>query len=136
MASNQWHTLRVDFRDIYFVVTFDGKRAFVWKDETFKEAGKVGVSYVLARLARINARRLQLAVGLGQVGEFSFVLPSLGVAAGELDRPLYSAMLGAVALTIAASSVAVRLVAPAKERGAAVTSAAVLSRDASGGRCR
>src|SRR5437588_10027631 len=24
VASNQWHTLRVDFSDIYFVVTFDG----------------------------------------------------------------------------------------------------------------
>jgi hypothetical protein len=24
-------------------VTFDGKRAFVWKDDTFKDAGKVGV---------------------------------------------------------------------------------------------
>src|SRR5262244_238069 len=31
VASNQWHSLRVDFKDNYFVVTFDGKRAFVWK---------------------------------------------------------------------------------------------------------
>jgi monovalent cation:H+ antiporter-2, CPA2 family len=76
--------------------------------------GKVGVSYVLARLARMKVRPVQLAVGLGQVGEFSFVLASLGLATGELDRPLYSAMLAAVALSIAASSVAVRLVAPAK----------------------
>jgi len=43
VASNQWHTLRVDFKDNYFVVTFDGKRAFIWKDNTFKDAGKVGV---------------------------------------------------------------------------------------------
>ena len=43
VASNKWHTLRVDFKDNYFIVTFDGKRAFVWKDDTFKEAGKVGV---------------------------------------------------------------------------------------------
>jgi len=43
IASNQWHTLRVDFKDNYFVVTFDVKPAFVWKDNTFKEAGKVGV---------------------------------------------------------------------------------------------
>jgi hypothetical protein len=43
VASNQWHTLRVDFKDQYFVVTFDGKQAFTWKDDTFKEAGKVGV---------------------------------------------------------------------------------------------
>jgi len=86
--------------------------------------GKVGVSYALARLARVAARPLQLAVGLGQVGEFSFVLASLGLASGELDRPLYSAMLAAVALSIAASSVAVRLVGPAKERKAAPAPAA------------
>src|ERR1041385_5541347 len=43
VASKRWHTLRVDFKDNYFAVTFDGKRAFVWKDDTFKEAGKVGL---------------------------------------------------------------------------------------------
>src|SRR6059036_296311 len=43
VASNRWHTLRVDFKDNYFVVTFDGKKAFGWKDNTFKDAGKVGV---------------------------------------------------------------------------------------------
>jgi hypothetical protein len=43
VASNQWHNLRVDFKDHYFVVTFDGKKAFTWKDDTFKDAGKVGV---------------------------------------------------------------------------------------------
>lgn len=43
VASNKWHTLRVDFKDNYFVVTFDGKKAFTWKDDTFKDAGKVGV---------------------------------------------------------------------------------------------
>jgi hypothetical protein len=43
VASNQWHTLRVDFKDNYFVVTFDGKKAFGWKDNMFKDAGKVGL---------------------------------------------------------------------------------------------
>jgi hypothetical protein len=43
VAPNQWHTLRVDFRANYFTVTFDGKKAFGWKDNTFKDAGKVGV---------------------------------------------------------------------------------------------
>jgi hypothetical protein len=43
VASGQWHTLRVDFKDNFFVVTFDGKKAFTWKDDTFKDAGKVGV---------------------------------------------------------------------------------------------
>ncbi len=43
VASGQWHTLRVDFKDNYFLVTFDGKKAFGWKDDTFKDAGKVGL---------------------------------------------------------------------------------------------
>jgi len=43
VASNQWHTLRVDFQGSHFTVTFDGTKAIDWTDDTFKEAGKVGV---------------------------------------------------------------------------------------------
>ena len=43
VASNQWHTLRVDFAGNHFTVTFDGKKALEWEDDTFKEAGAVGV---------------------------------------------------------------------------------------------
>jgi hypothetical protein len=43
VTSNQWHRLRVDFQDNRFTVTFDGKKAIEWDDETFKDAGKVGV---------------------------------------------------------------------------------------------
>jgi len=43
VASNQWHTLRVDFAGSHFTVTFDGAKAIEWEDETFKDAGKVGV---------------------------------------------------------------------------------------------
>lgn len=43
VASNQWHTLRVDFQANHFIVTSDGKKVLEWDDETFKEAGKVGV---------------------------------------------------------------------------------------------
>jgi hypothetical protein len=43
VSSGQWHTLRVDFKDSYFVVSFDGRKAFGWKDDTFKDAGKVGL---------------------------------------------------------------------------------------------
>ncbi len=72
--------------------------------------GKVAVAFAVATLARLPARRVQLAVGLGQIGEFSFVLGSAGVAAGLLPGPVYAALLAAVALTIVASTVAVRLV--------------------------
>ena len=43
VASNQWHTLRVDFQNNHFTVTLDGKKAIEWDDNTFKDAGKVGV---------------------------------------------------------------------------------------------
>src|SRR6266516_47885 len=43
VASGEWHTLRVDFSGNHFTVTFDGKKAIEWADETFKDAGKVGV---------------------------------------------------------------------------------------------
>jgi len=43
VVSNTWHTLRVDFQGSHFTVTFDGSKAFDWDDETFKDAGKVGV---------------------------------------------------------------------------------------------
>ena len=43
VASNQWHTLRVEFQGSHFKVTLNGKPALEWDDETFKDAGKVGV---------------------------------------------------------------------------------------------
>jgi 3-keto-disaccharide hydrolase len=43
VPANQWHTLRVDFQGSHFTVTFNGKTALEWDDETFKDAGKVGV---------------------------------------------------------------------------------------------
>ena len=43
VASNQWHDLRVDFQGSRFTVTYDGKTALEWDDQTFKDAGKVGV---------------------------------------------------------------------------------------------
>ena len=43
VASNQWHTLRVDFSGDHFTVAFDGKKAIEWDDQTFTEAGMVGV---------------------------------------------------------------------------------------------
>lgn len=71
---------------------------------------KVAVIYVLARVLRLDAHPVQLAVGLGQIGEFSFVLASVGLAAGVIDPILYTAILAGVALSIAVSTVAVRLI--------------------------
>jgi CPA2 family monovalent cation:H+ antiporter-2 len=70
--------------------------------------GKVFVTWGAAAWAR-TGRPLQLAVGMGQVGELSFVLASLLVGAGLLAGEVYAAMLAAVVVTIAASTVLVRL---------------------------
>jgi len=43
VPSNQWHTLRVDFAGNHFMVMFNGEKALEWDDDTFKDAGKVGV---------------------------------------------------------------------------------------------
>jgi predicted peroxiredoxin len=38
-----WHTLRVEFQENHFTVTFDGKKVIEATDDSFSEAGKVGV---------------------------------------------------------------------------------------------
>ena len=43
VTSGVWHTLRVDFAGNKFTVSFDGKKVIEASDESFKEAGKVGV---------------------------------------------------------------------------------------------
>jgi predicted Kef-type K+ transport protein len=51
-------------------------------------------------------------VGLGQIGEFGFVLATVAVARGVLPAELYAGLLAAVAVSIAASSIVVRLIKP------------------------
>ena len=43
VASNVWHRLRVAATGDHFVVTYDGNTVLDAKDETFKDAGKVGL---------------------------------------------------------------------------------------------
>jgi hypothetical protein len=43
VKSGEWHTLRVDFAVNKFIVTFDGKKVIEATDESFADAGKVGV---------------------------------------------------------------------------------------------
>jgi hypothetical protein len=43
VSSKQWHTLRVDFRGPHSTVSLDGKKAIEWDDETFRDAGKIGL---------------------------------------------------------------------------------------------
>ena len=43
VTSGAWHTFRVDFEGNKFTVSFDGKKVIEASDESFKNAGKVGV---------------------------------------------------------------------------------------------
>ena len=43
VASGVWHTLRVDFKGNKFSVSLDGQKVIEATDDSFKEAGKVGV---------------------------------------------------------------------------------------------
>ena len=123
-AADEARRRLLPFRDLFAVLFFVSIGSLIDPDElgtglgwlalllAVVLVGKVFVAYLLARLTRLAARPLQLAVGLGQVGEFSFVLASVGLAAGVIERPLYAAMLSAVAVTIAVSTIAVRYVGP------------------------
>lgn len=75
---------------------------------------KVGVAYVLARLLPVGGRPGQTAVGLGQIGEFSFVLGSVLAHDGSIGSEIYVALLASVALSIAGSSMAVKLIGRGK----------------------
>ena len=132
-AADEARRRLLPFRDLFAVLFFVSIGSLIDPDELGRGigwlamllgvlvVGKVLVAYVLARLMRLAARPLQLAVGLAQVGEFSFVLASVGLAAGVIERPLYAAMLSAAAITIAVSTIAVRYVGPRPQ--VAVTSA-------------
>ena len=43
IASNQWHTLRVDFHGSHFTVTFDGEKVIEADDDSITGDGAVGV---------------------------------------------------------------------------------------------
>lgn len=73
---------------------------------------KVALGSGLVRLFRVPARALQLGVGLGQLGEVSFVVLGLGVAAGVVSGGQFAAFLAAAVLTIALSAVGVRMFPP------------------------
>lgn len=70
---------------------------------------KIVPVYFLVRLARLPGKALQVALGLGQIGEFSFVLATIAVAHALMPSGLYAAVLASVVITIAASTVLVRV---------------------------
>ena len=77
---------------------------------------KALVVWLMARVARLRENQLQLAIGLGQVGEFSYVLGALALSAGFISSKVSSALIATVVISIAASSILVRL--PGRRRPA------------------
>ncbi len=43
VAKNTWHTLKLEATGNHFVVTYDGNKVLDANDETFKDAGRVGL---------------------------------------------------------------------------------------------
>src|SRR5712692_2045199 len=70
---------------------------------------KVLVVWVMARFAMRGARALQLAIGLGQVGEFSYVLGAIALSARLISPQVSAGLVAAVVVSIAASSILVRM---------------------------
>jgi monovalent cation:H+ antiporter-2, CPA2 family len=109
------------FRDVFAVLFFVAIGALIDPRSLVKGFGwlalllgllivaKIVPTYLLARFGGLEGRPLQVAVGLGQIGEFSFVLATIGVSRGVIPSELYAATLAAVVLTIAASTVMVRV---------------------------
>jgi len=108
------------FRDLFAVMFFVAIGTLVEPATVLTELTVLGVVLLLVGLKIVTiaglaaafsvpARRPQLGVGLGQIGEFSFVVMGLGVAAGVVSSGQFSAVLAAAALTIAASAVGARL---------------------------
>jgi monovalent cation:H+ antiporter-2, CPA2 family len=70
---------------------------------------------LLAKIGKLNANPFQLGVGVGQVGEFSFVLGSIAYSQGAIDLGLFVGVLLAVVISIIGSVLLVRL-RPARVR--------------------
>src|SRR6266853_310869 len=43
VPTGAWHTLRVDFTGAQFEITYDGRHLFAVRDDTFRDAGLVGI---------------------------------------------------------------------------------------------
>ena len=63
---------------------------------------------LFAHLGKLKVKKLQFAIGMSQVGEFSFVLGSLAYSEGALTRSQFTGVLMAVVVSIFASTLLVR----------------------------
>jgi CPA2 family monovalent cation:H+ antiporter-2 len=63
---------------------------------------------LFAALGKMKVKKTQFAIGISQVGEFSFVLCSLAYSEGALTRSQFTAVLMAVVISIVGSTLLVR----------------------------
>jgi CPA2 family monovalent cation:H+ antiporter-2 len=71
--------------------------------------GKSVPVVLLAKLGKLKANPFQMGAGVGQVGEFSFVLGSIAYSQGAIDRAQFVGVLMAVVISIIASVLLVRV---------------------------
>jgi CPA2 family monovalent cation:H+ antiporter-2 len=82
-------------------------------------AGKAGLAYVLMRFMKQPAHAsVLIALGLGQIGEFSFVLAGLGMQLGVMSSETYNLLLASALISIALNPLLLRLAPPAPARKA------------------
>jgi monovalent cation:H+ antiporter-2, CPA2 family len=124
------------FRDVFAVLFFVAIGTLIDPDAFGKGLGwlalmiglvivaKVAVAYVLARVTGLRGEPAQIGIGLGQMGEFSFVLGTAAVTANVIGPEVYAAELGAVVLTIIGSTVLVRLIGRNNREGGTPETAA------------
>jgi len=63
---------------------------------------------LFARIGKLKVKKSQFAIGMSQIGEFSFVLGSLAYSEGALTRSQFTGVLMAVVISIIGSTLLVR----------------------------
>lgn len=108
------------FRDVFAVLFFVSVGSLLQPDALFGGlqwvfifvglmlAFKTAIIWAYSKIGGLE-RPSQIATGLSQLGEFSFVLVSLVFVGGDVSPELYAGLLATITLTIGASAVAVRL---------------------------
>ena len=104
--------LRHAFLGIFFVsvgMLFDGRTLMIapWNIAVGVAALVAGKAAITAGVSVVlgHSRRVSLITGLGlaQVGEFSFVLATVGLSSGVITEPLYQLFIGTAIITMAAT---------------------------------
>ena len=118
--ANEARRRLLPFRDVFAVLFFVsvgslldpeallGGLRWVFVFVALMLVAKSGVIYLFANLGGLE-RPSQIATGLSQLGEFSFVLVSVLFAAGDVSPELYAGLLATITVTIGASAIAVRM---------------------------